>query len=77
MPNKVEARALNLMRKLYLATGGKPQHWKTLDELGAVKADATAIVYAAVVKGWINVAPKHDPHSVSLTQDGRGRLGRR
>ena len=50
IPSKVEARAIHLMRKLHSATGGKPQHWETLDNLGAVQADAAAIVYA-VEKG--------------------------
>ena len=58
------------MRKLYAATAGKPQHWETLENLGAVQADAAAIVYA-VEMGWILVTPKHDPHSVSLTEEGR------
>jgi hypothetical protein len=58
------------MPKLYAATGGKPQHWETLDNLGAVQADAPAIVYA-VEMGWILVAPKHDPHSMSLIEAGR------
>ena len=58
------------MRKIHEATGGKPQHWETLDNLGAVQADAAAIVYA-VEMGWMLVAPKHDPHSVSLTEAGR------
>ena len=65
-----ETRALRLMRKLHAATGGKPQHWETLDNLGAVQADAAAIVYA-VEQRWVLVAPKHDPHSVSLTETGR------
>lgn len=73
MPSKAEARALRLMRKLDEATSGKPQHWETLDKLGAVQADAAAIVYA-VEKGWMNVAPQHDPHSANLTEDGRQRL---
>jgi hypothetical protein len=64
------SRALRLMPKLYAATGGKPQYWETLDNLGAVQADAPAIVYA-VEMGWILVAPKHDPHSMSLTEAGR------
>jgi hypothetical protein len=32
-----EKRAIRLMRKLYAATGGPPQRWETLDNLGAVK----------------------------------------
>jgi hypothetical protein len=34
------------MRKLYEATGGQPQRWETLGNLGAVKADAGGIAYA-------------------------------
>jgi len=40
VPSKVETHALRLMRKLHAATGGKPQHWETLDNLGVVQADA-------------------------------------
>jgi hypothetical protein len=36
----VEKAAVRIIRKLYEATGGKPQRWETLDNLGAVKADA-------------------------------------
>ena len=38
MPSKVEARAVRLMHKIHEATGGKAQHWETLDNLGAVLA---------------------------------------
>jgi len=31
------------MRKLYEVTGGKPQRWESLGNLGAVKADAAGI----------------------------------
>jgi hypothetical protein len=75
MPSKAEARALRLMRKLHAITGGNPKHWATLDYLGAVQADAAAIVYA-VEMGWILVTPKHDPHSTSLTEEGRQRLAK-
>ena len=34
------------MRKLYEATGGRPQQWKSLDNLGAINADAAGITYA-------------------------------
>jgi hypothetical protein len=61
------------MRKVYEATGGKPQRWESLGNLGAVKADAAAIVYA-VERGWLDVAPRQDPHSLSLTEAGRQRL---
>jgi hypothetical protein len=34
------------MRKLYEVTGGQPQRWESLGNLGAVKADAAGIAYA-------------------------------
>jgi hypothetical protein len=39
------------MRKLYEATGGQPQRWESLGNLGAVKADAAGIAYA-VERDW-------------------------
>jgi hypothetical protein len=44
--------------------------WETLDNLGAVKADAAAIAYA-VERNWLIISAAH---SVSLTEDGRQRL---
>jgi len=41
----VEKTAIRVMRKLYEATGGQPQRWESLGNLGAVKADAAAIAY--------------------------------
>ena len=35
--------AVRIMRKLYEATGGRPQQCESLGNLGAVKADAAAI----------------------------------
>jgi hypothetical protein len=32
--------AVRIMRKLYKATGGQPQRWEPLGNLGALKADA-------------------------------------
>jgi hypothetical protein len=40
------------MRKLDEATGGQPQRWECLDNLGAVKADRAGIAYA-VERGWL------------------------
>jgi hypothetical protein len=40
------------MRNLYEATGGKPQRWESLDNLGAVKADAAGIAYA-IERDWL------------------------
>jgi hypothetical protein len=67
----LEKSAVRIMRKLYEATGGQPQRWETLDNLGAVKADAAAIAYA-VERGWLLISG--DLHSLSLTEDGRQRL---
>jgi hypothetical protein len=46
----VEKTAVRIMRKLYEATGGQPQRWESLGNLGATKADAAGIAYA-VEKG--------------------------
>jgi hypothetical protein len=42
----LEKSAVRIMRKLHEATGGQPQRWETLGNLGAVKSDAAAIAYA-------------------------------
>jgi hypothetical protein len=39
------------MRKLHEATGGQPQRWESLGNLGAVKSDAAGIAYA-VERDW-------------------------
>jgi hypothetical protein len=59
------------MRKLYTATGGKPQRWESLDNLGAVKGDAAGIDYA-IERDWLVISGSL--HSVSLTEGGRQRL---
>ena len=59
------------MRKLHEATGGKPQRWESLGNLGAGKSDAVGIAYA-VEQGWLLISG--GLHSVSLTEDGRRRL---
>jgi hypothetical protein len=64
--------ALRIMRNLYEATGGKPQRWESLDNLGAVKADAAGIAYA-IERDWL-VISVGSLHSVSLTEAGRERL---
>jgi hypothetical protein len=40
------------MRKLHEATGGQPQQWEALGNLGAVKADAVGIAYT-VDRDWL------------------------
>jgi hypothetical protein len=59
------------MRKLHEATGGQPQRWTSLGDLGAVKADAAGIAYA-VERDWLIISG--GLHSVSLTEAGRQRL---
>jgi hypothetical protein len=63
----LENAALRIMRKLYEATGGQPQRWESLDNLGVVKADAAGIAYA-VERGWLIISG--GLHSVSLTDAG-------
>jgi hypothetical protein len=63
------------MRKLYDATGGQPQRWKSLGNLGVVKADAAGIAYA-IKKGWL-IGVGEPPHSVCLTEAGRSLVDRR
>ncbi len=67
----VEKAAVRIMRKLYEATGGKPQRWETLDNLGAVNADAVGIAYA-IERDWLIISG--GLHSVALTEDGRQRV---
>jgi hypothetical protein len=59
------------MRKLYEATGGQPQRWESLGNLGTVAADAAGIAYG-VERGWLIISG--GLHSVSLTEAGRRRV---
>ena len=59
------------MRKLHESTGGQPQRWESLGNLGAVKADAAGIAYA-VEQDWLLISG--GLHSLSLTEPGRQRL---
>jgi hypothetical protein len=59
------------MRKVYEATGGQPQRWESLGNLGAVKADAGGIAYAAE-RDWLVISG--GLHSVSLTKACRRRV---
>jgi hypothetical protein len=56
------------MREFYEATGGKPQRWESLGNLGAGKADAAGIAYA-IERDWLIISG--GLHSVSLTEAGR------
>jgi len=59
------------MRKVQETTGGQPQRWDSLGNLGAVKADAAGIAYA-VERDWL--VNSGGLHSVSFTEAGRQRL---
>ena len=59
------------MCKLHEATGGQPQRWESLGNLGAVKAEAAGIAYA-IERNWLIISGGF--HSVSLTEAGRQRL---
>jgi hypothetical protein len=67
----LEKSAVRIMHRLYEATGGQPQRWEALDNLGAVKADAAGIAYA-IERDWLVISG--GLHSVSLTEAGRRRL---
>jgi hypothetical protein len=55
----VEKAAVRIMRKLYEATGGNPLRWESLDNLGAVKADAASL--------------RGEPHPGRVCASGLGR----
>ena len=67
----VEKTAVRIMRKLYEATGGQPQRWESLGNLGTVASDAAGIAYA-VERDWLIISGGF--HSVSLTEAGRRRV---
>jgi hypothetical protein len=67
----VEKTAVRIMRKLYAATGGQPQRWESLGNLGAVKADAAGIAYA-VERDWLIISG--GLHPVSLSEEDRRQL---
>ena len=67
----LEKTAIRIMRKIYEATGGQPQRWESLGNLGVVKADAAAIPYS-IERDWLIISGGF--HSVSLTEAGRRRL---
>jgi hypothetical protein len=67
----LEKSALRIMRKLYEATGGNPQQWESLDNLGTVASDAAGIAYA-VERDWLIISG--GLQSVSPTEAGRRRV---
>jgi hypothetical protein len=65
--NALEKTAVRIMRKLYEATGGQPQRWESLGNLGAVASDAASIAYA-VERGWLIISG-----GPALSEPHRGR----
>jgi hypothetical protein len=43
------------MHKVYEATGGQPQRWESLGNLGTVAADAAGIAYA-IERNWLIIS---------------------
>ena len=67
----LEKAAIRIMHKVYEATGGQPQQWESLGNLGTVAADAAGIAYA-IERNWLIISG--GLHSVSLTEAGRRRV---
>jgi hypothetical protein len=65
----VEKTAVRIMRKLHEATGGQPQRWESLGNLGAGNGDAAGIAYG-VERRWLRISGR--AHSVSLTAPHAG-----
>jgi hypothetical protein len=65
MASETETLALHLVRALYEATGGRPQVWRSLEELDVATTDA---IEFAVARGWVVVQAGH---SICLTDAGR------
>ncbi len=73
MPSNIEALARHLVRALYDATDGRPQHWRSLAGLGK-GSDSAAAVQLAIDRGWLLI---EGGHSVCLTDEGRQLAERR
>jgi hypothetical protein len=65
MPSQSKSLALYPLHALYHATGGKPQEWRSLEELDAV---ITGAIVFAFERGWVVVQGNH---SICLTDAGR------
>ena len=61
------------MRKLYETTGGQPQRWESLGNLGVVASDAAGIAYAVerdwlIISGGLHSVCPAQPAPVGLVQ---------
>ena len=71
MPNPTETDARRLVDELSRATGGRLKQMRSLQQIvDHAGADAEA-VYHAVKRGWVQISPTNDPHSIELTEAGR------
>ena len=78
MPKKTESAARRLLAEIYRAThNGRPQRWCNLSEVCERTGAGPDVVQLAALKGWIDLAPKDDPHSATLTEVGRLVVARR
>jgi hypothetical protein len=67
MPSKTETAARRLVAEIYHATyDGRPQRWCNLSEVCERTGAGLDVVQLAALKGWIDLEPKVDPHSVTL-----------
>ncbi len=67
MPITAQKMALQVMRALFHATGGRPQHWRALAEISDA-GEVQEAVQLAVDRGWLLV---EGGHSICLTDAGR------
>jgi hypothetical protein len=79
MPSKKTASAARrLVAEIYRATyNARPQRWCNLTEVCERTGADPDVVQLAALKGWIDLEPKVDPHSVSLRDAGRLLAARR
>lgn len=70
MSRKSETLALNIMREIHDATGGRPLQWRSLAGIADV-AETQEAVQLAVDHGWLLI---EGGHSICLTDAGRQRL---
>jgi hypothetical protein len=73
MPSKkTESAARRLVAEIYRATyDGRPMRWCNLTEVCERTGADPDVVQLAALKGWIDLEPKNEPHSVTLTDAGR------
>jgi hypothetical protein len=71
MSSKTEAGARRLIAEIYRATDRRLQRWCTLSDVCERTGVDEQAVEFATSKGWVNLEPKVDPHSVALLDAGR------